>query len=196
MQKLRTAPPLKDRLSSAIYRLKAVSSKLDEKISRLEQRDRESFLKCTDAEMAKDHARAGVYANECAQLRKMIKILLNGQMAIEQVVVRLETLQDFGDVMTQVAPLVPIVHSIKTHLMGVVPEISRELEVVGGTLNNLVVEAGEATGIIRYDALVSGEEAENVLREASAVAEQKMREKFPDLPTTPQAEPKEAYSRS
>jgi division protein CdvB (Snf7/Vps24/ESCRT-III family) len=191
LQKLRTAPPLKDRLSNAIYSLKTLSNKLNEKISELEQREKEFFNKCVDAQMARDSSRANVYASECTQLRKMIKILLNGQMAVEQVVVRLETLQDFGDIATQIAPLVPLVHSIKTHLTGVMPEASRQLENIGETLNNLVIEAGEANGIIRYDASISGEEAENVLREACAVAEQRLKEKFPDLPTVPQAELKE-----
>jgi len=196
IEKLHKAPPLKDRLSNAIYRLKTLSNKLDEQASKLEQREKEFFNKCIDAQMGRDSSRADVYANECAQLRKMIKILINAQMAIEQVVVRLETLKDFGDITTQLAPLVPLVHSIKTHLMGIMPEVSSELETIGQTLDNLVIEAGEADGINRYNASISEEESDNILRDARAIAEQKLKEKFPDLPSTPQTEQKGASLRS
>jgi division protein CdvB (Snf7/Vps24/ESCRT-III family) len=176
-------PPLKQRLTNTLYRLNVVSHRLNDSASRLEQRGREFFDKCTAAQIAKDNDRAAMYANECAEIRKMAKIVLHSQMAIEQVTLRLETVKDFGEVAAQMAPVVPIVQAIKTQLVGVMPQVSSELSTIGDTLNSFIVEAGETMGT-GYDMVASGEEAQRILREAGAIADQKMIEKFPELPTS------------
>ncbi|MFQ5762175.1 MAG: Snf7 family protein [Candidatus Bathyarchaeia archaeon] len=183
--KVHPGPPLKQRLSNSIYRLQVVLHRLESATQRIEQRDKEFFSKCTDAQMNHDEARAAIYANECAEIRKMARVVLRSQMAIEQVVVRLETIRDFGDVVVNMAPVVSLVHSLKNQLMGVLPEVSSELGTIGDTLNNMIVEVGEATGA-DYDVVASSEEAGKVLKEATALAEHKMSNNFPDLPTSVQ----------
>lgn len=186
--KIRPGPPLKQRLSNTLYRLQVISHNLNDSSSRLEQRAKEFFEKCADAQMAKDSDRATIYANECAEIRKMARTILRSQLAIEQVMIRLETIKDIGDVAVMMGPVVSIVQSVKNQLTGVMPQVSFELGAVGDTLNSLVVEAGEATGT-GYDMVASGEEAQKILREAGAIAEQKMLEKFPDLgPSLPSVE--------
>jgi len=37
----------------------------------LQQRDKEMFQKCIEAQFARDIPRARIYANECAEIRKM-----------------------------------------------------------------------------------------------------------------------------
>ncbi|MCK5403469.1 hypothetical protein KAI60_05080, partial [Candidatus Bathyarchaeota archaeon] len=68
-------------------------------------------------------------------------------------------------------------------LTGVVPEVSYTLGEIGGTLNDLVMEAGGATSV-PWNVSYSGAEAEKILTEANAIAEQKMKDKFPTLPDT------------
>ena len=182
--KIHPGPPLKQRLSNTIYRLQTISHNLNDNSSKLEQRAKGFFEKCAEAQLAKDPERATIYANECAEIRKMARTVLRSQLAIEQVMIRMETIKDMGDVAMMMGPVVSIVQSVKNQLTGVMPQVSYELSSVGETLNSLVVEAGEATGS-GYDMVTSGDEAQNILREAGAVAEQKMVEKFPEL--TPSA---------
>jgi division protein CdvB (Snf7/Vps24/ESCRT-III family) len=79
-------------------------------------------------------------------------------------------------------PVVPIVQAVKGQLMRVMPDVSYELGTISETLNNMVMEVGEATGT-SYDMVASGEEAQKILKEAGAIAEQHMSERFPELPT-------------
>ncbi|MFQ5998713.1 MAG: Snf7 family protein [Candidatus Bathyarchaeia archaeon] len=176
-------PPLKTRLSNSIYRLQVVLHRLQSTSARLEQRDKDFFGKCTEAQVQKDQARASMLASECGELRKMARMVLRSQLAIEQVVFRLETVRDFGDVAVQMAPVVGVVHTLKNQLMGVMPEVSFELGTIGDTLNNMVVEVGETTGN-DLDIVTSGEESQKVMKEAGLVAEQHMTAKFPDLPSS------------
>lgn len=180
--KVHRGPPLKERLSNSIYRLQVTLKKLEANNSRVEQRDNEFFKKCADAQVAGDTMRATMYANECAEIRKIARTMLHSQMAVEQVIMRLETIRDFGDVTLQMGPVVPIVQAVKGQLMRVLPDVSYELGTISETLNSMVMEVGEATGS-NYDMVASGEAAQKILKEAGVIAEQKMNERFPELPT-------------
>lgn len=179
--KLRRKPPLKERLSNSIYRLNVIQAKLENLGRKMEYKDRDLFNKCSEALSRGDEERAKIYANECMEVRRVLRVLLRSQHAIEQVTLRLETIREFGDVVGAMAPVTGVVHSLKNQLSGIMPEVSYELGVIGDTLNGLVVEAGEATGT-SYDFETYNEEAQKILQAASAVAEQRIKENLPDIP--------------
>ena len=79
------------------------------------------------------------------------------------------------------APIVEVIRDIKHHLKGIVPEIAFELDEVDNMLHSIVLEAGEFTGTSVDTTIISGE-AKKILEEASIIAEQRMKEKFPELP--------------
>lgn len=174
--------PLKERISYTIYRLKVQEGRLEQAYARMQNHYSRLFKKCTNAVVAKDAVRASIYANECAEIRKMTQTILRSQFAIEQVILRLETVEEFGDIVVEMSPVASVINSIKGHLAGVVPEVSYKLGEIGDTLNDLVMDAGGATGYA-WNVVSSGEEAERILTEANTIAEQKMKEQFPTLPT-------------
>ena len=181
--KVHHSASLDERLAETIFRLRAQENRLAAASSRMQQHDKEMFDKCVRAQMDKDSARAGMYANECAQIRKMAKVTLQCQLALEQAALRLETVQEFGDIAVMMGPVASVVHAIKTQVAGVMPEVSYELGEIGETLNGMVLEVGEATGQT-YGVETSNEEAQRILNEANTIAEQRMKEKFPELPST------------
>jgi len=176
-------PAVKEQITSALYRLNVQKNKLETAASRMQQHDKEIFAKCINSQMAHDNARAMMYANECAEVRKMAKVTVQCQMALEQVYLRLETIEEFGDVAKMMAPVASVVHSIKSQISGVMPEVGFELGQIGEVLSGVVDEAGEVTGS-NYDVNASGEEAQRILGEANTIAEQHMKNIFPDLPST------------
>jgi division protein CdvB (Snf7/Vps24/ESCRT-III family) len=131
--------------------------------------------------------RATLYANELAELRKMSKIILFSKLSLEKVLLRLGTIKEIGELVVAMAPAVEVVRSIKSSLAGVLPDAEQELSELSELLNSLVVEAGQVTG--QALTLEATEEAQKILEEAMAVAEQKMREKLPEIPTAGAAEP-------
>jgi division protein CdvB (Snf7/Vps24/ESCRT-III family) len=175
--------PMRDRIGAAVFRLKAQQNKLELANLRMQQRDKELFKKCIDSQIAKDTARASMYAEECAEIRKIAKVTLQCQLAIERASFRLEAVQEFGDIAMNMAPVANVIRSLKTQISGVMPEVSYELGLVGDTLNDIVAEAGEATGTLDRPEVTS-QEAQKIMNEASAIAEQKMKEKFPELPAS------------
>src|SRR5947207_13988903 len=96
--------------------------------------------------MVHDTARSTMYANEIAEIRKMAKITLRSELALEQVGLRLETIQEFGDVAATMGPIAGVVAAIKNQVQGVIPQVGYELGEIYETLNSVVMEVGEATG--------------------------------------------------
>lgn len=177
----RREPPLRDRIVHVLYRLQVQDGRLDQTVSRLEYRGKELFDRCVRAVGSKDMDRAAMYANECGEIKKITKLVLRSQLALEQVTLRLQTVEELGDVMAQMAPVVGIVRSVKKELMGVIPEVAFELGHIDEVLSEMVMEAGEATGTITPIGVTS-EEAQKILNEASMISEERVKEKFPELP--------------
>jgi division protein CdvB (Snf7/Vps24/ESCRT-III family) len=180
---VKKVPPLRERISYTVYKLKVQEGRLDQAYQRMQNHYNDLFRKCTNAVLSKDAARASIYANECAEIRKMCQTILRSQFAIEQVVLRLETVEEFGDVVVEMAPVAGVINSIKSHLAGVVPEVSYKLGEIGDNLNDLVMEAGGAS-TTSWNISTSGEDSDKILSDANVIAEQKMKEKFPTLPET------------
>lgn len=111
----------------------------------------------------------------------MAKIVISAELALERVILRLQTIEEIGDVLAQMAPVVGVVRETRGKLAGVIPEVANELGDINAMLNNTLLEAGEAKEQ-SPDVAVSSEVAKTVLDEANAVADQKIRERFPDLP--------------
>ncbi|MCD6114346.1 MAG: hypothetical protein J7J78_03490 [Thermoprotei archaeon] len=174
-------PPMRYKLAMALYKVKIQVNRLEHLFNKLQERDKMLFEKVVSAQMMKDSARAAIYANEVAEVRKIAKTVLRAQLALEQVALRLETVRELGDVLVTMAPIVEVIKDIKQHLKGIVPEIAFELDEIDSTLHSIVLEAGEFTGTTIDSTIVSGE-AKKILEEASIMAEQRMKEKFPELP--------------
>lgn len=171
----------------ALFKLKMQLSRLDRTAQRMQQRDAGLYGKCVMAVQQKNTQLASMYAGECAEIRKMAKVVLQSQLALEQVALRLETVLHYGDVAQAMRPVANVVRTIKTQLEGVLPDVSLELASVNESLEYLVSEVGEATEQ-SFDVSVAGDDAQRILSEANVVAEQKMRERFPDLPPVPTQE--------
>jgi division protein CdvB (Snf7/Vps24/ESCRT-III family) len=178
---IRPPMPLKERIAQSIYRLKVQQNKLENSAMKMQRHDRNLFDKCITAQMTKDASRAALYASECAEIRKMASTVLRCQLAMEKVILRLENVQLFGDTVSMMGPVADVVRSIGSQISGIMPEVSFALGDIGETLNSVVIEVGEATGQT-YDDFAASSEAQKILTEASTVAEQRMTEKFPDLP--------------
>lgn len=176
--------PIRDRISSAMYRLRTQQSRLELGSLKMQQRDKELFKKCVDAQLSKDKARASMYAEECAEIRKIAKIILQCQLAIERSVSRLEMAQEIGDLAHNMMPIAGLINTLRKQISGIMPEVSSELGMVSETLREIVLETGTATGGL-VSTEVTTPEAQTILSEASTVAEQRMKEKFPEIPATP-----------
>lgn len=174
--------PLRYKIALANYKLKTIVNRLEYLINKMKERDRVLFEKVIEALMVKDEARAAIYASEVAEVRKLVKYLLITQVALEQVMLRLETIVELGEVAVIMAPLVSVLKQLKGMVRGVIPEVGFELAELEEMMNNMIIEMGSFAGRSVTVSVVS-EEAKKILEEATAIAEQRMKESFPELPS-------------
>jgi division protein CdvB (Snf7/Vps24/ESCRT-III family) len=173
--------PMKQRISECLFKLKMQQRKLERTSYHMQERDQALYGKCVLAVQGKNTELASIYANECAELRKMAKVILHSELALEQVTLRLEAVSEFGQLAATMMPVAGVVRTLKTQLEGVMPEVSLELSSVNETLEELSMEVGE-TSENTFDISSSSAESQKILQEANLVAEQKMKDRFPELP--------------
>jgi len=173
--------PLKPRLDNAIRRLEMQINQLDRSSERFNQKDRDLFAKIIDAYTKHDTARANVYANELAEVRKMERITINARLALDQVLLRLKTVTEFGDIVSALGPAISVLRSVSGGLAGVFPEAENELGEIGNVLSGVMFEAAQTSGTTLNFNNVN-DDASKILAEAAAVAEQKMNANLPELP--------------
>jgi division protein CdvB (Snf7/Vps24/ESCRT-III family) len=182
MGRFNTPGPLKPRLDEATRQIQTVMAKLDGTIFKMRERDTFLFNRIVSSVQKRDSARASMFANELAELRKMSKMVTQSKLALEQIVLRLNTVTELGDVVQTLAPATSIVRNLREGLSGVIPEAEGEMGEISGLLSGILVDAGSVSGTsLNFE--TANEEAERALAEAAAVAETRM-SKFPDIPST------------
>ena len=121
----------------------------------------------------------------------MIKFLYNVELAIERVILRLETIKELSDIVFDLKPALKILQSVSQQLFEVLPDVSSELskvnETISETLYSTKITADES--IIPVGKKTPG--GEEILKEVSSFLEQKLSEELPEPPAaleTPETE--------
>ncbi len=180
---VRDPAPLKVQIEEANRQIRTLIAQLDAAVNRIKQRDAAIFKQVVYSLAQGDSQHAMVYANELSEVRKMGKMVTQAELALEQISLRLGTITDLGEIATTLAPAVTVIKNMKAGLQNVLPEADREIGEISGLLSSVLIDAGTTGGIsLNFDA--ANEEAQKVLNEASEVAEERMKESFPDIPLT------------
>jgi len=180
-----------EQLTNVATQMRIQAENLRRTADNLSDRGKTMFEKCVRAQQERDMSRAAMYANEVAQQRKMCRLILKSQLALEQVILRLETVREFGDIAKVLGPATNIVLQVQAEIGGLVPEVSMGLSRIDEMLASLMVEAGSVAGET-LAVRVGDEEAQNILREASEIAAQRLKSSWPELPErrgVPELEP-------
>ena len=179
--------PLKQKLEEAERHIQIQIAKLEQTSSKLADRDSQIFTRIVSSVQKNENSRANMLANELTEVRKMNGIVTQAKLALEQLVLRLNTVQDLGDLAVTLTPAVEVMKSIRPGLVSLVPDAEHEIGEISGLLSGILVEAGQVgTNPLTFDS--ANEEADKVIAEAEVVAERKFGTKFPDVPTNTAAE--------
>jgi len=129
--------------------------------------------------------KAAMCATEIAEVRKLVKFLYNVQLAIERVVLRLETIKELGDVVADLKPALKLLQGVSQELFQVLPDVSSELN----TVNQTIQETLHATKLTGDETIIpvgkKTEAGEEILKEVSCFMEQKLSETLPEPPIAP-----------
>ncbi len=186
--------PLKQQIINAVYKINSQIQKLDFSLGKLQVYDKQLFEKVVNALVEGDKNRATMYANEVAEIRKMAKIILTVKYALERVKIKLETALVVGDTHASLAPAIVALKQVAHYMKGMMPDVYTELLEIDEALQASMTQI-TANVPVSFDTTIVTEEAQKILRDASIVAEQRLRQQFPDLPTFEHAAPSSTTSQ-
>jgi hypothetical protein len=142
--------------------------------------------------------RAAVCANELAEVRKLLKFLYNVQLAIERVVLRLETLKELSEIVVDLKPALKLLQGVSQELFQVLPDVSAELNSVQSTISETLYATrvtADADTVVPVGTKTEG--GEQILKEVSTYLEQKIAETLPEPPITePKVDVKEKLQKN
>ena len=180
-ESLRTQKPLKPTMETAKNRLGIQTQKLDTLLEKLKSKDRTLFDQIVTHLQNHDSQQSKMLSNELSQVRRTIKTISQLKMSLEQVHMRLESTIDIGDALTALKPAVGTLSKVKTGLTGLMPNVDTELGEISDVFSDIMVNAN-STSDIGFALNPSGGDMNNIIAEASIVAEQRVTDNFPDVP--------------
>ena len=181
--RIKTQAPLKPKIEEAERKIRIQMNRIDLALSRIAERDSYIFRKVILALQKKDRQRASVYANELSEVRKLGKLVTQAKLALQQVVLRLNTVRDLGDAMTVISPAMSVVRNVGSNISYVMPEAQNEISEINNILGDILIDAGGIRGGTYFNLETTNEEADKILSEASALAEKRMKQLFPEIST-------------
>jgi division protein CdvB (Snf7/Vps24/ESCRT-III family) len=177
-------PPLRETVVRSIQVLRVQHNKLEQASYRFKEKDKSLFQTCVRALEAKNKERAAIYANEIAEVRNLMNFLYHVELAIERVILRLETINELSEIVIDLKPALKLLQRVSQELFQVLPDISSELNNVNDTISETLystkITADES--VIPVERKTAG--GEEVLSEVSSFLEQRLSRNLPEPPAT------------
>ncbi|MCJ7699571.1 hypothetical protein MUO56_04955, partial [Candidatus Bathyarchaeota archaeon] len=115
---------------------------------------------------------------------KLIKFLYDVELAIERVILRLETIKELSDLVVDLKPSLRLLQRVSQDLFEVLPDVSSELNKVNDTISETLysTKINADASLIPVDRKTEG--GEEILNEVTMVVAQKLSEALPEPPAT------------
>ena len=181
-ENLRTQQPLKPRIEFAKNKIQTQNHKLNNILENLRGKEKTLFNQVVLNLQKHDAQQVKMMSNELAQIKRTTKMISQVKMSVEQIQLRLESTIDIGDVMTSIGPAVGALTRVRSGMSGVMSEVDTELVEVDRSFSDIIMNVGSIDNNASFTFDAGGEDVDRILVEASAVAEQRMNENFPDVP--------------
>lgn len=177
--------PLKPRIEEAQHKLQLQISKLDSISSKMQEKDQVIFKRVVQALQNHETQYAKILSGELSQVRKMNKMVSSARLALEQIELRLNTITELGDVVVTLSPAMSVIKGIQGGLSSMMPEADQSFGQISDLLGSIMTDSGQIsnTEINGFNGGLN-EDSMKIIEEATAIVEQNMKDKFPDLPTS------------
>ena len=181
---------IRPRLSSTIKEIEYHRKELENLRGRLQQRRRNLYDTTIKAMMTKDETKASIYANEWAELRKVGKVVYASELALTQVVLRLESIVDVGDVMAHMSMAFKVMQKVNKAVTGLMPSLDQASEDINSALNETMVGMSNISPSIQLN--INTESGEELVEQARKLAEERAEEMRQTLKLSPRLIQREA----
>ena len=187
---LRRDDSIKSKVSMTIKEIEFHRKELENLRGKLDQRRKGLFDTTVRAMMVKDQQKATIYANEWAELRKVGKVVYASELALTQVVLRLESIVDVGDVMSHMSSAFRVLHKVNKTVQGLVPSLDQASDDINNALAETMTGMGNISPTIQLN--IQNESGEEIVEQARKLAEERAEEMKRTLMVSPRFIQREA----
>ena len=173
---------LKKKLISAARRIEVHKREVISLRLRLENRRQSLFEKVVRAIEHKDDDSASIFAVELTEVKKVLKVVKVSELALMQIIVRLESIRDVGDVYSNMNDAFKIMRGVNKSVSGVVPSLENATEEVNTTLSETLADLGNLSSSVSLD--VTHEGGQELFEKAKLFAEEKALELNEGIPSS------------
>lgn len=131
---------------------------------------------------AGNNSRAKALANELSNIRKVQRTTQNVSLALEVVVIRFSTVNEFAMVMDTINPTIELVKDIQKEISNVVPSANGVISEVNSITSDVLINSSIKSDINKVSAPIDTE-AVSILNEVEGMLENEAKVKLPEIPT-------------
>lgn len=176
-------PPLTDDfLFFTTRKLEVQNEKLKLATSKLQERENVLLDECKAAILQGRKESATIYANEIAEIRKLLRVISHTQLTMEQVILRLQTIKELNPILNDLKSVLNVTQKASKQLMKIMPEISGEMKELSNVVNVMLSTTELSSAPPIQLPMVKDAATKEILQESSAVAEEILRESLPEPP--------------
>ena len=173
--------PLKPRVDAVMDQVNSQVSKLDIILNEIKTKDYETFRSMLSSVKDNNTLNSRISLSNLAQIRKLIKIVSLSKVVFENLNIKLNTVSNIVDLVSILSPGIALVKNVRSSLISYMPESKYEIGSISDLIGGILVDAGQI-GSYTINFETANEKASYMFNEASLIAEQKIKEEFPDLP--------------
>ena len=162
---------IKPKISETIKEIETHRRELENLRLKLDQRRKSLFDTTVKAMVSRDQSKATIYANEWSELRKVGKVVYASELALTQVVLRLESILDVGDVMTHMSKAFKVLRKVNKTVQGIVPSLDQASDEINSALTETMTEMGHVSPSISLN--IQTESGEELVEQARRLAEER-----------------------
>jgi division protein CdvB (Snf7/Vps24/ESCRT-III family) len=173
--------PLKPRVDAVRDQVNSQVSKLDIILNEIKTKDYETFRSTLSSVKGNDTLNSRISLSNLLRIRKLIRIVSLSKVVFENLNIKLSTVSSIVDLISVLSPGIALVKNVRSSLISYIPESKYEIGSISDLIGGILVDAGQiGSYIINFE--TANEKASYLINEASLIAEQKIKEEFPDLP--------------
>jgi len=174
---------VKPKIASTIKEIEFHRKELENLRVKLDQRRKSLFDTTVKAMVTKDQSKATIYANEWSELRKVGKVVYASELALTQVVLRLESILDVGDVMFHMSMAFKVLRKVNKTVQGLVPSLDQASNDINNALSETMAGMENISPSISLN--IRTETGEELVEEARKLAEERAEEMKRSLGVSP-----------
>ncbi|MGC2482646.1 MAG: hypothetical protein WA398_02700 [Nitrososphaeraceae archaeon] len=153
---------------------------LDKKFAAM---DKDFRYKITQSIKSGNNSRAKALANELSNIRRVRNTTQNVSLALEVVVIRFSTINEFAMVMETINPTIELIKEIQRDISTVVPSASGMISEVNSITSDVLVNSNLKLDINKIPTPIDAD-AISILNEVENMLEDEAKVRLPEIPTS------------